>query len=228
MSTSRPDRVRAEWQGDPDDVVGKLRAATRLTPPWTPGFEERQRKCNRCGLPWEYNPDYDASFCRRCNRWLERGCEDPNCDFCANRPARPVSTAEPQCDVSRLAAWCPLERPNTMRPASQPLARANQARLPAVLAGGEDGDRDPPGSSREIHSRSRAENSSAPGSFKSRQQPGEPLLRPVVPHRHPQRLPLADEHHKLPAPRDAALACGCLCVLTFPANRVASSQSERR
>ena len=83
-------KVRAEWAGDPNDVVGKLQAEMPLIPPWPPGFEERQRKCNRCGLPWEYNPDYDASFCRRCNRWLEAGCRDPNCSFCANRPAKPV------------------------------------------------------------------------------------------------------------------------------------------
>jgi hypothetical protein len=40
-------------------------------------------------------------------------------------------------------------------------------------------------------------------SLRPRQQPREPLLRLVVPHRDPQRLPLADDHHQLLAPRDA-------------------------
>jgi hypothetical protein len=40
--------------------------------------------------------------------------------------------------------------------------------------------------------------------FKPNQQPGELLLRPVVPHGNRQRLPLADDHHQTLTPRDGA------------------------
>jgi hypothetical protein len=41
------------------------------------------------------------------------------------------------------------------------------------------------------------------GSFEPDQQPRKPLLRPVVPHGHRERLPLADDYNQLLSPRDA-------------------------
>ena len=32
---------------------------------------------------------YDAVACKTCNIWLEAGCPDPKCEFCAKRPQRP-------------------------------------------------------------------------------------------------------------------------------------------
>jgi hypothetical protein len=55
------------------------------------GFHERHtQQCNRCGQRLEYHPDYDAHFCRRCNRWTESRCRGPQCEFCSCRPERPL------------------------------------------------------------------------------------------------------------------------------------------
>lgn len=37
-----------------------------------------------------YSDIYDAYYCRKCNRWLERSCHDPKCYFCAKRPKKPL------------------------------------------------------------------------------------------------------------------------------------------
>ena len=44
-----------------------------------------------------------------------------------------------------------------------------------------------------------------PSSGQSGQQPGKPVLRAVVLNRHPQRLPLTDQHHQSFAARDARI-----------------------
>jgi hypothetical protein len=49
-----------------------------------------QGVCEACGEPRVYYVAYDAFFCATCNRWLEFRCEDPGCDLCACRPARPL------------------------------------------------------------------------------------------------------------------------------------------
>lgn len=59
-------------------------------PPRPAGFEQRRRICNRCGQATEMNHDFDALFCRGCNRWIESKCSNPDCQFCARRPARPL------------------------------------------------------------------------------------------------------------------------------------------
>ena len=80
----------AEWKGDRDDALGVLRAASAHTPPWPPGFQERREWCNRCGQRTERDPNCYARFCRRCNRWIDPRCGDPDCKVCSKRPARPV------------------------------------------------------------------------------------------------------------------------------------------
>lgn len=42
-----------------------------------------------CGHPNVYAERYDVHFCPVDNVWLEKRCEDPACQFCGNRPARP-------------------------------------------------------------------------------------------------------------------------------------------
>ena len=70
--------------------VERLMAVMPKLPPRPTGYELRQRVCNRCGQPTELNWDYDARFCRRCNRWIESACGDVNCPYCADRPAKPL------------------------------------------------------------------------------------------------------------------------------------------
>jgi hypothetical protein len=84
------DRVLAQWPGDPDDVAGQARALWLLIPPSPPGLEKRLHWCERCGMPTEYTWDFDASFCRWCNRWIDQKCKEANCEFCAKRPDRPL------------------------------------------------------------------------------------------------------------------------------------------
>jgi hypothetical protein len=38
-----------------------------------------------------YSDKHDAMFCKTCNVWLEGRCNDPNCEFCLNRPEIPFS-----------------------------------------------------------------------------------------------------------------------------------------
>ena len=59
-------------------------------PPRPEGFEQRRQFCNRCGQPIEMNWDFDALFCRGCNRWIESTCSQPDCGFCRPRPANPL------------------------------------------------------------------------------------------------------------------------------------------
>jgi hypothetical protein len=37
-----------------------------------------------------YNDEYDAFYCINCNEWLEKNCGEPNCEFCKNRPEKPL------------------------------------------------------------------------------------------------------------------------------------------
>jgi hypothetical protein len=42
-----------------------------------------------CNEHKKYSEQYDAYFCIECNKWLESNCDDPNCEFCYNRPNKP-------------------------------------------------------------------------------------------------------------------------------------------
>ncbi|ACM61770.1 hypothetical protein B0S90_0209 [Caldicellulosiruptor bescii] len=46
--------------------------------------------CPFCLSESLYNYQYDAYYCERCNIWLEPKCEDDSCEFCKNRPLRPL------------------------------------------------------------------------------------------------------------------------------------------
>ncbi len=50
-----------------------------------------QHRCPICREARVYYLAYDAFFCPDCNAWLELCCDDPGCDLCACRPARPLS-----------------------------------------------------------------------------------------------------------------------------------------
>ena len=38
----------------------------------------------------EYSEEYDSDYDVEANEWLEKKCSDPNCEFCKNRPERPL------------------------------------------------------------------------------------------------------------------------------------------
>ena len=97
------DRVDAEWGERWDRALQKFVDERGLTgfdvflaikdaplPPPPAGYAQRREYCNRCGQRTEMNPDYDALYCGRCNRWIESKCGDPCCEFCSNRPECPM------------------------------------------------------------------------------------------------------------------------------------------
>jgi hypothetical protein len=49
------------------------------------------RKRHACESVVDYSEDHDAYFCRDCNVWTETGCSDVRCNFCRDRPARPLA-----------------------------------------------------------------------------------------------------------------------------------------
>ncbi|MBS3067988.1 HEAT repeat domain-containing protein [Candidatus Micrarchaeota archaeon] len=58
----------------------------------TDSFEaEDDKKCPDCEATQWYSMKYDAYFCKKCNKWLETGCKDPECKFCLERPKRPLA-----------------------------------------------------------------------------------------------------------------------------------------
>ena len=52
---------------------------------------EADEKCPTCGAIQFYSIRYDAYFCKKCNKWLETGCDDQECKFCLERPEKPLS-----------------------------------------------------------------------------------------------------------------------------------------
>jgi len=47
-------------------------------------------KCHSCHSTAIYQETFDAYFCAYCNLWLEKKCGDKNCDYCPNRPDKPL------------------------------------------------------------------------------------------------------------------------------------------
>ena len=48
--------------------------------------------CSTCGENKHFNYEYDALFCIKENKWLETGCNDPECQFCKDRPDKPLES----------------------------------------------------------------------------------------------------------------------------------------
>jgi hypothetical protein len=44
---------------------------------------------NDCKHDKRYFEEYDAFYCIKCMKWLEKKCDDPECEFCSERPERP-------------------------------------------------------------------------------------------------------------------------------------------
>jgi hypothetical protein len=47
-------------------------------------------KCHCCQTSAVYHEDFDSYICVYCNIWLEKKCGDPSCDYCPNRPDKPL------------------------------------------------------------------------------------------------------------------------------------------
>jgi hypothetical protein len=54
--------------------------------PHLPKFSLR---CETCDTPKSYSYPFDAYYCKKCNVWLEKNCEHPDCGFCKGRPITP-------------------------------------------------------------------------------------------------------------------------------------------
>jgi hypothetical protein len=54
------------------------------------GFIDEERFCPICRSNQVYFDDYDSYFCPECNYWIEKKCGDPHCDYCSNRPYKPL------------------------------------------------------------------------------------------------------------------------------------------
>lgn len=42
----------------------------------------------------KYSEKYDANYDELTNEWLEKKCSDPECEYCAGRPDRPLDKTE--------------------------------------------------------------------------------------------------------------------------------------
>lgn len=49
-----------------------------------------QSVCGNCNQKKIYHSKYDAYFCPNCNVWLEHTCSAYDCEFCRNRPEKPL------------------------------------------------------------------------------------------------------------------------------------------
>lgn len=46
-------------------------------------------KCVFCGSLRTYCENYDVYYCKKCDKWLEDRCNDPDCRYCACREDKP-------------------------------------------------------------------------------------------------------------------------------------------
>ena len=46
--------------------------------------------CQHCLSPLAFDDEFDASYCAGCNEWREEACSDIDCEYCENRPKRPL------------------------------------------------------------------------------------------------------------------------------------------
>ncbi|NLK23159.1 MAG: hypothetical protein GX309_04030 [Clostridiales bacterium] len=47
-------------------------------------------KCSKCDNFLILYEKYDAYFCAYCNEWKEDTCGNSNCEFCRDRPDKPL------------------------------------------------------------------------------------------------------------------------------------------
>ncbi|MCZ2258935.1 hypothetical protein [Sporosarcina sp. G11-34] len=52
-------------------------------------LHELSTHCEECLDPLGYNDEHDSLFCPACDEWRQDLCQDPNCEDCLGRPAKP-------------------------------------------------------------------------------------------------------------------------------------------
>ena len=55
------------------------------------GWIAQDANCVGCRTQIVFSLGHLALFYPECNRWLDKHCEDPECLYCAGRPARPLA-----------------------------------------------------------------------------------------------------------------------------------------
>lgn len=50
--------------------------------------------CPKCLEITKYNHTYDCYYCEHCNIWLESTCPDTDCEYCKQRPEKPLSAKD--------------------------------------------------------------------------------------------------------------------------------------
>jgi hypothetical protein len=46
-----------------------------------------------------FSEQYDAYYDDKTNEWLESKCDDPECEYCTNRPEKPLPEADVYCST---------------------------------------------------------------------------------------------------------------------------------
>ncbi|MGF6949849.1 putative RNA-binding Zn-ribbon protein involved in translation (DUF1610 family) [Neobacillus sp. B4I6] len=54
------------------------------------GHIDQKQRCSNCKFNLVYYEDFDAYFCPKCNYWTESKCSDLVCEYCPNRPEKPL------------------------------------------------------------------------------------------------------------------------------------------
>lgn len=52
--------------------------------------ENNDYVCEKCNTVLIRNPKWDAYYCENCNEWAESKCDDPKCEYCVDRPEKPL------------------------------------------------------------------------------------------------------------------------------------------
>ena len=73
--------------------MGHNRSPSQKLKPPRSESPARERRCS-CGELANVLHSYDAEFCPRCDRWLDKRCGDAGCEFCGKRPKRPSMSLE--------------------------------------------------------------------------------------------------------------------------------------
>ncbi len=50
-----------------------------------------EKPCPTCSKATAYYDRFDAFFCDYCNNWLDSNCGDSTCEYCKNRPDKPLT-----------------------------------------------------------------------------------------------------------------------------------------
>ena len=49
-----------------------------------------QTVCAKCLVYYKYDERYDSYFCKDCNEWASKKCDEYSCFFCRDRPEKPI------------------------------------------------------------------------------------------------------------------------------------------